>query len=345
MQRIERILISLMKFIGDVVLTTPVIRALREQFSSAHIAYLADKQAVSLLEGNPCLNELIPFDFSKPGLLEQARVIRRLRKGKFDVFIDLFCNPRTALLARASGAPVRIGKEVRGRGRLYTHRILDDGKPKTAVEYHYQYVKPLGVEPSHRRTEIFLSEEEKREAGIYLKWQDIDPDKTIVGLHPGATWPAKMWPAERFAALIDLMKAKLDVQVVVTQGPADAPIIEKISRQAVGNAVYLKVLPLRQLAAVLSSFGVYVANDSGPMHIAAAIGTKTIGIFGPGEEDIWFPYTPPYYDASAGHIALRKDVPCHPCHLDYCNREGGGYMECMKLLGVKEVFEEIRKRL
>jgi ADP-heptose:LPS heptosyltransferase len=81
------------------------------------------------------------------------------------------------------------------------------------------------------------------------------------------------------------------------------------------------------------------------MHIAAAVGTKTIGIFGPGEEHIWFPYVPPFYPLSAGHTALRKDVPCHPCHLDYCNREGEGYMECMKLLGVKEVFEEVRKRL
>ena len=345
MQRIDRILISRMKFIGDVVLTTPVIRALREAFPSAYIAYLADKQAVSLLEGNPCLNELIPFDFSRAGLLEQPRVIRRLRKGRFDVFIDLFCNPRTALLALASGAPVRIGKEVRGRGRLYTHRILDDGKPKTAVEYHYQYIKPLGVEPSHHRTEIFLTQDEKREAGIYLKWQDVDPVKPIVGLHPGATWPAKMWPAERFADLIDLLKAKLDVQVVVTRGPGDGTIIEKISRLAVGNAVYLKVMPLRQLAAVLSSVGVYVANDSGPMHIAAALGTKTIGIFGPGEENIWFPYCPPYYEASAGHLALRKDVPCHPCHLDFCDREGEAYMECMKLLSVNEVFEEIRKRI
>ena len=345
MQQVDRILISRMKFIGDVVLTTPVVRALREKFPSAHIAYLAEKQAVSLLEGSPYLNELIPYDFSKPGLLEQLRVIQRLRKRKFDVFIDLFCNPRTAILARASGAPVRIGKEVRGRGRFYTNRILDDRKPKTAIEYHYQYVQPLGVERSHLRTEIFLTDEEKREAGIYLKWQDVEPGKPIVGLHPGATWPAKVWPAERFADLIDLIKAKLDVHVVVTQGPRDAAIIEEISRRTVGNATFLKVVPLRQLAALLSMFDVYVANDSGPMHIAAAVGTKTIGIFGPGEENIWFPYTPPFYPASAGHTALRKDVPCHPCHLDYCNREGEGYMECMKLLSVKDVFEEIRKRV
>ena len=80
------------------------------------------------------------------------------------------------------------------------------------------------------------------------------------------------------------------------------------------------------------------------MHISVAVGTKTIGIFGPGEENIWFPYVPPYYDGS-DHVALRKDVPCQPCHLDFCNRKEDEYMECMKLLSVEEVFEEIRNRL
>jgi heptosyltransferase-2 len=104
-------------------------------------------------------------------------------------------------------------------------------------------------------------------------------------------------------------------------------------------------MKLRQLAAIISQCSVYVSNDAAPMHISVAVGTKTIGIFGPGEENIWFPYLPPYYDTSAGHLALRKNVPCHPCHLDFCNREGNGFMECMKLLSVKEVFEEVKKRI
>src|SRR2546427_10442759 len=151
--------------------------------------------------------------------------------------------------------------------------------------------------------------------------------------------------AADFRALISLFSGTWGLQGVTPRARKDRGFVEKPPRRAVGNAVFLKVLPLRQLAAILSLLRVYVANDSGPMHIAAAVGTKTVGIFGPGEENIWFPYTPPYYDLSAGHVALRKDVPCHPCHLDFCNREGDGYMECMKLLSVTEVFEEIRKRL
>jgi lipopolysaccharide heptosyltransferase II len=327
-----------MKFIGDVVLTTPIVRAVREHYPEAFIAYLGDAEAVSLLEHNPYLNEIIPYNFSKSSLIEQPRVIFQLRKRKFDIAIDLFSNPRSALLMYASGAKMRIGKDVKGRGNLYTHRIRDDGKPKTAIEFHYQYLVPLGIEPKHFRTEIFLTEDEKREARNYLKWQDVDLAKPIIGLHPGATWPAKMWQWEKFADLIDLLRAKLDAQVIVTQGPKDKELIDKISQRATGNFVPLPMMRVRQLAAIISQCTVYISNDAAPMHISVAVGTKTIGIFGPGEENIWFPYSPP-------HVALRKDVPCHPCHLDFCNREGDGFMECMKLLSVKEVFEEIKKRL
>jgi lipopolysaccharide heptosyltransferase II len=345
MRSIKRILLSRMKFIGDVILTTPVIRAVREHYPDAYIAYLGEKEAVSLLENNPCLNEIIPFDFSTPAVIEQVRVALLLRKRKFDAVVDFFSNPRSAILSRASGAPVRIGKDVKGRGNLYTHRIVDDGTSKTAIQFHYQYVAPLGVLPTGWKTEIFLTDDEQREARNYLKWQDIDIARPVVGLHPGGTWPAKMWEWEKFADLAELIRAKLNAQVVITQGPNDKELVEKISKKSVANLLALPVMKLRQLAALLSQCTVYVTNDAGPMHIAVATGTHTVGIFGPGEEQIWFPYVPPFYEPSAGHVALRKDVPCHPCHLDFCNRQGDQFMECMKLLSVEEVFEEVKKRV
>jgi len=345
METVRRICLSRIKFIGDVVLTTPVIRSVREHFPEAHIAYLGEREAVTLLQNNPDLDEILSFDFSRPVVLEQPRVIFELRAKKFDVFVDFFCNPRTALLARTSGARVRIGKEVPGRGKLYTHRILDDGKPKSAIAFHYQYVEPLGVKPRSWQTKIFLKEEELREARNYLKWQDIDPSRPMIGLHPGATWPAKMWPWEKFADLADRIRAKLGMQVVVTQGPRDFDVIKNISGRVAGNVFFLPVVPLRQLAAILSLMEVYVANDNGTMHIGVAVGTPTIGIFGPGEENIWFPYPGSSDRGTQAHIALRKDVACHPCHLDFCNRTGREYMECMNLLSVDEVLQTIQSRL
>jgi lipopolysaccharide heptosyltransferase II len=329
-----------MRYIGDVVLTTPVIRAVREHYPDAYIAYCAEKEASTLLRNNPHLDEIIPFDFSKPTVIEQLRVAWQLRRRKFDVVVDFFSNPRTALLSYATGAPMRIGKDAKGRGRLYTHSIRDDGRLKTAIQFHYQYVRPLGVEPTSFATEIFLTEDERREARNYLKWQDLDLARPIVGIHPGATWPAKRWQWEKFAEAAYLIATQLNASVVLTQGPKEAELVEKISKWALGKVLVLPVLPLRQLAAILAKCRVYVSNDCGAMHIAVAVSTPTIGIFGPGEENIWFPYAD-----SDGHVALRKDVACHPCHLDFCNRAGDGYMECMKRLSVEEVVSEVKDRL
>lgn len=312
---------------------------MREAYPDAHLAYLAEKETVSLLEHNPHLNEIIPFHFGK-NVLSQLLFHKKLRDSRFDLAIDFFGNPRSALLTYATGAQVRMGLDGRPRSRLYTHRIKDNSRPKTAIEFYYQFLRALDIEPTSTKTEIFLTEDELREARIYLQWQGIDVTHPIVGLHPGASWPAKVWPPDRFSDLADRIVAKLGVQVLITQGPKDQEIVAEVSRKCVGNVKMLDILPLRQLAAVLSHVNVYVANDSGPMHIAVAVGTKTIGIFGPGEENIWFPYS-----HADGHIALRKDVWCHPCHLDFCDKTGDGYMKCMKLLEVDDVFRAVEERL
>ena len=340
MESINRILLTRMKYIGDVVLTTPVIHAVRDKFPSAFIAYLGDKNAVSLLEGNPYLDEIIPYDFSKPSIIEQTRIAIKIRRRQFDVVVDLFSNPRSALLTLASGAPIRIGKDVKGRGRFYTHRMGDFGSLTCAIEFHYQYVKPLGVEPKYWKTEIFLTEEEKREARAFLELKGVNLARPIVGVHPGATWPNKMWLKESFVDLIGRLAAKLGVQAVLSPGPGDIELVESISSCCSDSVHVLPVLPVRQLAGILSCCKVFVSNDCGPMHIGVGVGTKTIGIFGPEPVEVWFPYS-----QEEGHLALFKKIDCSPCRVTECFREGEHFMECMKLISVEEVFEEVRKRL
>ena len=329
-----------MKFIGDVVLTTPIIRAVRERFPDAYIAYLAEKNAAALLEHNPNLNEIIPFDYSRPSILEQPRVLLQLRRRHFDVAVDLFSNPRSALLTYGSGAPVRIGKDAKTRGRLYTHRIRDDGAMKSAIAFHYQYVKPLGVEPTSWRTEVFLTDDEKREARIYLKHLGVDLSRPIVAVHPGATWPNKMWLKEHFAELIDMLRAKLGVEVILSPGPHDADLLKFIANRCASPTVSLPALPLRLLAAILSHCAVFVSNDCGPMHIGVAVGTPTIGIFGPEPVEVWFPYS-----EEDGHKAMFIKLFCSPCRTTQCYRTGEGYLECMKLLSAKDVFDEVERSI
>ncbi len=320
----ERILVSRMKFIGDVVLTTPLLRSLRNAFPDAAIAYLGEKEAVSLLENNPFLDEIIPFDFRRPGLPEQLRVVRLLRRRKFTLAIDLFGNPRTALLTYLSGARVRVGPDRRGRGRLYTVRIRDDGKAKSAIEFHNQSLRALGITPMSSRTEIYLTAGEHASGRSRL--EELTGGRgPVVGIHPGATWPAKRWFPDRFAGLADALVGG-GAAVVLTGGARDAETIADVRATSTHPHPVLLNSPLRALAAVIASCDAFVANDAGPLHIAAAVGTPAVGLFGPGEENIWFPYS-----ADDGHRALRMDVPCHPCHLDFCNRTGdGGELLCLK---------------
>ena len=340
-----RVLITRLRFIGDIVLTTPVVRSLRNAFPKAFIAYLGEKPAVSLLVHDPHLDEVIPYDPARPSILEQARVVMELRKRRFDLVVDLFSNPRTAVLTFLSGAPTRVGLDRRGRRRLYTIRVRDDGKPKSAVEFHQQFVAALGLTPSPVSPYIVVSVEEGEKAQRYL--QNLVPGRMVrgpvpplLGIHPGATWPAKRWFPERFAELADVVKARFGADVVLTGGPKDGEIVRRVVELARSEVPVAGPLPLRQLAAVLQKCSAFITNDAGPMHIAAAVGTPTIGLFGPGEEDVWFPYP-----AEHGHAALRKDVPCHPCHLDVCNRPAGEFMQCMNLLTVDEVCEAINRAL
>ena len=341
----NRILLTRLKFIGDIVLTTPLIHTLRDAFPNAYIAYLGEKNGVSLLEHNPYLDEIFSIDLGKNAALQQLKLFYQLNRKRFDLVVDLFCNPRSALLSYATQAPVRVGGDLPGRGKLYTVQIRDDGRPKSAVEFHYQSLKGAGIEPKYYLPEIFLTEDEKRESKRYLEWQGIDFSRPLIALHPGGTWPAKLWPAERFADLADLLTAKAHAQIILTRGARDEETAKMVESAVVGGVLTLPVLPLRQLAAILSLCSAYVANDSGPMHIAAAVGTPTIGLFGPGEENIWFPYTPAFPGGAAKNLPLRKDVSCHPCHLNVCNRKGEEYMECMKLLTVSEVFNAVKERI
>ncbi len=334
-----KILVSRLKFIGDMILTTPVIGALRDKFPESEIDYLGDKDGVTLLEHNPNLNEIIPYDFDAPSVKEQLRVALILRKKKYDAAIDLFGNPRSAIAIFLSGAKMRIGGDFGWRGKTYTHPIVINERINS-IAFHLRYLRPLGIEESYRQPKVLLSDTEVHDAAEFLSSLGIDNSRMIIGLHVGATWPAKVWQSESFARVAELIVDKLGAQVIVTYGPKDRPYFEKFISTTHAKVAEISPQKLRSLAAIISRCNVYVSNDASPMHISAAVGTPTIGIFGPGEEDIWFPY-----EKSLGHHALRKDVPCHPCHLDFCNLPGEDFMRCMKLLKPEEVFEVIKQIL
>jgi ADP-heptose:LPS heptosyltransferase len=329
-----------MKYIGDVVLTTPIIRSLREAYPQAHIAYLGDAKAVSLLQQNPYLDEIIPFDFSKDSFGYQLTMYWKMFRGNYDLTIDLYSNPRSALMTFATRAPVRIGGDTRGRGNLYTIRIGDDGTLKSATDHHYQSLKPLGIVSNGYGTEIFLSDAERVSARALLQSIGVDMTKPVVAVHPGATWPNKIWLKEHFRESISRLVRETSCEVVLSPGPNDTELMTYLRGEHSTRVHTLPLLPVRELAGILSHTAVFVSNDCGPMHIGVAVGVKTIGIFGPEPIEIWFPY-----DRSKGHLPMFTKLPCSPCRTTACYRTGDDYMECMKLITVDMVVQAVKERI
>jgi len=338
--RIHRILLSRLRFMGDVILTTPLIRQLKKTFPEARLSYLTQDTFAPLLLHHPQLDEVISFPL-RGGFVEQARFYRQLRRRRFDLAIDLFGNPRTALMTWATGAKIRVGGDFRGRGKLYNVRVPAPAVEPNAIDFHWRSLAALGIEKGEARTEVFIAPAEKKWARECLNGFQIDPSRPVVGLHPGATWPNKRWPEKYFAELA-LQLYKKNIQILITQGPGEENIAQEViwrisALQRETAIVLLPVLQLRQLASVQQQMRVFVSNDCGVMHLAVAVGTPTIGLFGPSQPHIWFPY-----DQSDGHLALWQPVECRPCHQNFCPL---GHLDCQNNLEPERVAAAVIERL
>jgi len=340
---IRRILLSRLRFMGDVILTTPLIRRLKEVFPHAQLSYLTQDTFAPLLLHNPHLDEVMAFP-SQGSLVAQWQAYSQLRRRRFDLAIDLFGNPRTALMTWLTGAPIRVGGDFRGRGKLYNVRVPAPAIETNAIDFHWRSLEALGITKSEPRTEIFITAQEKQSAREFLNDYHLDLARPIAGLHPGASWPNKRWPEKHFA---ELARRLVDhhVQVVITQGPGEEKIALDVMRQipppqssTSRNAVILlPVLPLRQLASIQQHMRVFVSNDCGVMHLAVAAGTPTIGLFGSSQPRIWFPY-----HQADGHLALWHEIECRPCHKNFCPL---GHLDCQNKLLPERVVAAVLERL
>ncbi len=331
----RRILISRLRFIGDVVLTTPVIRALKRHYGDAELYYLAEAGPAAVLARNPHLEEVIALpDELLPGRSvltrcgEQLRFLRALRERRFDLVIDLFGNPRSALLTLATGARYRVGYDVRGRGVVYNVKIRRSDSLRV-VDAYLDAVRTIGVPVEDDCTEVHFSDEDAAWADSWLADRGVDGDRRIAALNPGASWPAKTWSAGRFAELARRMIEALDLRVLLVAGPGQREAMDGLAAKTGHACPVVETGSLTRLAALIHRCDVFVSNDCGPMHIAAAGGTPTIGLFGPSSPEIWFPYS-----KADGHVALEAGADdC--CGRDFCVRP----VPCIESISPNRVLE------
>ncbi|HZR45268.1 MAG TPA: putative lipopolysaccharide heptosyltransferase III [Candidatus Manganitrophaceae bacterium] len=350
LEGIERILVIKLRQIGDVLLTVPALRAVREHYPNAHIAVMVSAGTEAMLTGNRLIDEVIVFDRSVVNDALFGRIRRELsfafdlRKKRFDLAIDLTSGDRAAILSFFSGARYRVGADPLGKGFLgkkflYTHcRPIRNSRAHT-VEQNLEVVRQIGIDTSDRSLSMAIPEEAQQAVqALFARHRVADP-ALKVHLHPTSRWLFKCWRDEAAAALIDLLSEQYRAQVLLTCGPGRA---EKEKARRIFDLSRLKPVDLigktslKELAAISKRSDLFIGVDSAPMHIAAAVGTPVVALFGPSGEHHWRPW-------GEGHTVVAKAMPCRPCGQAGCNNSKRS--ECLETLSVEEVWEAVRKQL
>lgn len=335
----NNILVIKLRYIGDVLLATPVLRVLRERFPRAHLAMAVNEGTEDILKWNPDLDEVLAVE--RRGAAAQIRFLREIRRRRFDCVIDLTDGDRSALLAKLSGAPVRIGfnDEHRWRGLLYTSVVKDQTGIIHRLERHLEALRQLGIEPKVYPPVLCTCAEDEETAAELLeeiKTGGVLFAGPLVMLQPGARYWFKAWPAERFAELADRLTETSGCRVLVGGDTRDREVAEEIRRRTSSPAAVLAGrTTLLQFAAVLKRCALFVGNDNGPMHMAAAVGTPVVALFGPSDPSVWGP-------RFGRSEVLYKGLDCRRCFHPTCNR---GPDNCMRQISVDEAFTAARRLL
>jgi lipopolysaccharide heptosyltransferase II len=345
---IERLLLIRLRQIGDVVFTTPAIRGLRERFPDAHLTYVVEPSAAPVVTGNPHLNEIIVTSglSGVAGVLDDVALIRRLRAAKYDMAIDFHGGPRSALIAWLSGAAVRVGYDVRGRGWMYSVRVPRPRhiRPRHAVLNQWDLLSAIGIPiPDARRLPVEMTTDGAATTTVALRLEGagVRADDCVIVVHVSAGNPFRRWPIDRFATLVAaLAQAGVDRRVVVTSGPSEREAASTVIQQAkallttrdsASRVLACGEFSLTEFRALVNRAALYIGGDSGPLHIASTSPVPIVGLYGPTLPVRSAPWRAPERISDAVEVA---DLPCRPCDQRRCEP---GDFRCLTWLGPEQV--------
>ncbi len=340
---VRNILLIQLGDIGDVVLSFPCIRALRENFPQSNIIVAVREKARELIEDCQWATGVISVNKGRRRFTEelsyQKKFFSCLRKFHFDLSIDLRTGDRGAILAFLSGARQRIGFYAHDgklwRNRLFTHLNMPEPKPdRHFASYYLDILFSVNMKTNHVWPEHEVPVERQQKAAALFKKENIPSGKTVVAVQPFSLWRYKEWGMRKYATLIKWMTSKFKIPVIIT-GSADerrraARIIEICGEKNVYN--FAGKTSIGMFAAVLKLCGLFIGGDSAGMHISGAVGTPTVNIFGPSPPISWAP-------RGDQHCVVSKDMPCVPCRQKGCNDSEKS--RCLDEL----TFEEVRERV
>ena len=336
-RQIRKILVIKLRAIGDVVLSTAVLPDLRREFPAAVIHFLVEDAAFPIVDRHPSLDAAIRLPKKEwktmpfwKSWIDQVRTVWTLRRTGYDLVIDLFGNPRSALLTWLTNAPMRVGYAFRGRRFAYTKKVEPRSDQVHEVEFHRDALRALSIPVGGQGPSVPLKTSDVKRMDRWLHENGMNRS-FLVGFHVWGGWEAKRWPLDRFADLADRLGDAFDATVILVWGPGERQYAETVLKRTRTSAILAPETTLGEMAALLSRCRMVVANDSGPMHIAAALGTPTVGIFGPTQWRLQGPYG-----------AMHRIVACDGLVCLGCNRLSCSHLTCMKDLDVERVFKTVR---
>ena len=343
----ERVLVISLQGVGNLIMATPVIEGLARAGREVHVA-VSTRAVADLIAASPFVSGVTPLDEAAPYVTRAGRAAGlglRLRKERFAVSVTTYPNGRSAaILALVAGARVRVGFGTRAarRASAYTAR-LTPAPGLHDVEQNLRLLDALDVRrPTPIAPHVPLSDDDRAFAGsFFAKVGRLDAGRPIAALHPGgaATGLFRRWPRENFEELALRLRRDLGLGVVLVGDASERTMLESIALAAGDGVAVAAGPPLGHIAAVIAKCSVFVGNDSGPLHIAAALGVPVVGIYGPTSEVRTAPY-------GSGHSVLTASVACRPCYAfgERFSCEFDQVM-CLELIDVDVVLEAVKAKL
>ena len=343
--------------IGDCLFATPLIHTLKEKFPRHKLGFLCNKRTAGLLKNNPFLDRMFVYerdDFKcllsvswQKWLREFNSFIREIKKEKFDLAIDLSLAANFGFFLWIAGIKKRIGYNYKNRGYYLTASIKLAGyEDKHIVEYYNGLLELLEIKPKYNHLELYLNEKDKRYAEDVFAYQNIGHQNLVIVIAAGggASWGIdanlKRWPEENFILLVDKLVEKYKATVIIVGDLNEKDLL--INLKADKKIINLTgQTTLGQLAAVINKSDLFIGNDGGPLHIAVALGKKTVSFFGPVDPKVYGPYPA----EESRHIVFKKTLKCSPCYrrfrLNPCQRN----RECLERINVDEVIDGVGRLL
>jgi heptosyltransferase-2 len=314
--------------IGDMVLSTAALKALRRVYPHARITVLASERNYEILDHNPTVDQVIIYK----GLL---RFIKKMRPRGFDLVIDPFLTYelRQAFMTCLAGGKYRIGFEEAGREVFFNVRGPVASPQKRMIDHLLDLVERLGEKKKGYGPEVFLSDTEIQWANEALVAKGIGADELTIAIHPGAHYPSQRWPVESFGELARRILDQFQAKVILLGSQEEKVLLHEVKDDEGKGVQVFPGLKLRELMALISKCDLLVCNNSGPLHIASALKVPTVSTIGPTVIPLWLPY-------GKHNAVIGKELSCSPCNRANCRDH-----ECMESITVDEVFEAVRAQI